>query len=180
MSCSLARTGAAVLALACTLAASSAHSHAVLANTSAPAGSFYKAAIGIEHGCSGSATTEVIVQIPPGVHGAKPMPKSGWSIAIERAPLPQPHTMHGHTVTDEVARIRFYGGKLPSDYYDEFTVVGTLPEEAAPLYWKVSQVCEQGRADWDEIPAAGQAAADLKHPALRLEVTPAMGGGHHH
>lgn len=176
----LARAGAAVLALACTLAPIAAQAHAVLVNPGAAAGSFYKAVIAIEHGCSGSATTEVVVQIPAGVSGVKPMPKPGWNIAIERAPLVQPRVMHGRTVTDEVARVRFYGGKLPSDFYDEFTVVATLPEDSAPLYWKVSQVCEQGRVDWDEVPAAGQSAADLKRPALRLDPTPAMPGGHHH
>ena len=68
------RLCAALLALTLAGAVSA---HPLLAAPTAEAGSFYKAAIGITHGCSGSATREVIVMIPPGVEGAKPMVKAG-------------------------------------------------------------------------------------------------------
>jgi len=157
-----------------------AHAHPVLAVAQAPAGSFYKAAIGITHGCAGTATREVIVTIPPGVTGARPMPKPGWTIEIDKIKLAQPRESHGRSITEEVSRIRWSGGSLASAHYDEFVVAATLPRQAGPVYWKVTQVCEQGRADWDEIPAAGQAARDQKSPALRLEVTADPHAGHKH
>jgi len=171
------RLCAALLALTLAGAVSA---HPLLAAPKAEAGSFYKAAIGITHGCSGSATREVIVMIPPGVEGAKPMVKPGWSVDVERGKLAQPRVSHGRTVTEDVTKIRWSGGTLASAHYDEFVVVATLPREAGPLYWAVSQVCEQGRADWAEIPAPGQTAGELKSPALRLEVTPASQPGHAH
>jgi uncharacterized protein YcnI len=154
--------------------------HPVLAVPQAPAGSFYKAAIGITHGCAGSATREVIVEIPAGVSGAKPVPKPGWTIAIERTPLTTPRESHGRKITEEVSRIRWSGGLLESAHFDEFVLVATLPQQAGPVYWKVTQVCEQGRAEWNEIPPAGKSPHDLKSPALRLEVSADPHAGHKH
>jgi uncharacterized protein YcnI len=165
--------------LACALAGA-ASAHPVLVTPRAEAGSFQKVAIGITHGCSGVATREVIVMIPPGVEGAKPMVKPGWNVEIERARLAQPRVAHGRTVTEDVSKIRWSGGTLASAHYDEFIVVATLPQQPGPIYWAVSQVCEQGRADWTDIPAPGQPAGDLKNPALRLELTPAQQPGHQH
>jgi len=170
------------LALLASAAALSLHAHAhpVLAVAQAPAGSFYKAAIGITHGCAGTATREVIVTIPAGVTGAKPVPKPGWTIEVERSKLAQPRESHGRKITEDVTRIRWSGGTLPNSYFDEFVLVATLPQQAGPVYWNVTQVCEQGRADWNEIPAAGQSPRDLKSPALRLEVSADPHAGHKH
>lgn len=158
--------------------------HVGLENTAAPAGSSYKATFKVGHGCGGSATRQVGVTIPAGVLGARPMPKPGWTVAIERAPLPRPVSSHGRTVTEDVARItwtaRSAADALPSDQYDEFALVAQLPAEAGPLYWPVSQVCEQGRVDWAQVPQAGQKAGELKEPAAVLDVLPAAGHAHRH
>lgn len=45
---------------------------------------------------------------------------------------------------------------LPADYYDGFVVMSKLPETVGKLYWKVSQVCEQGRLDWVDVPVLAQ------------------------
>jgi len=134
-----------------------AFAHPALDNPRAEAGSSYRAAIRITHGCSGSPVREVIVQIPEGVHGAKPMPKPGWQIAIEpRA-------------------IRWSGGRIDNGYFDEFVLLVQLPEAPGTLYWKVSQVCEQGRIDWFDT------SGDGKTPAASLEVLPSTGhSGHKH
>ena len=177
--------GVGLLALVCVASsvatfATNAGAHAILVTPKAEAGSFYKAAIGITHGCAGTPTREVTVLIPAGVTGAKPMPKPGWTIDIERSKLTTPRESHGRQVLEEVTKIRWSGGSLPNAYYDEFSLVATLPAQAGPLYWQVSQACDQGRYDWVEIPAPGQDARELKSPALRLELTPAMHMGHQH
>ena len=158
--------------------------HVGLEYTVAPAGSSYKATFKVGHGCGTSATRQVSVAIPAGVLGARPMPKPGWTVAIERAPLPRPVTSHGRTIADEVARIswtaRSATDALPSDQYDEFVLVAQLPAEAGTIHWPVSQVCEQGRIDWTQVPQPGQQAADLKQPAAALEVLPAAAHGHRH
>jgi uncharacterized protein YcnI len=162
------------------LAAASAQAHVTLETPQAAAGSYYKAVFRVGHGCAGSPVTQLIVNIPPGVQGAKPMVKPGWRVDIERARLDKPTTSHGVTVTEDVSVIRFSGGPLPDTHYDEFALSVKLPDQAGPLYWKVSQVCEQGRIDWVELPQAGQSLHDLKAPAALLDVVPAEHAGHLH
>lgn len=171
-----------VRALAPALAALSfaAQAHLTLDHPRAEAGASYKAVLRVSHGCEGSPIRELIVTIPAGVRGAKPMLKPGWHIDIERRPLEQPYQSHGRTVIEDVSLVRFSGGTLPDGYYDEFIVVATLPEQPGTLYWKVSQVCEEGRIDWDQVPASGQSLKDLKWPAAVLEVVPGKRAGHAH
>ena len=62
------------------LAASSASAHVTLENHQATVGLSYKAVFAVPHGCAGSATVKIRVQIPEGVVAAKPMPKFGWNL----------------------------------------------------------------------------------------------------
>jgi uncharacterized protein YcnI len=55
-----------------------------------------------------------------------------------------------------------------------------MPAQPGTLYWPVRQVCEEGRADWVEVPQAGQKFGELKSPAALLEVLPGAGAGHAH
>lgn len=149
-----------------------ARAHITLEYAVAPAASSYKAAFKVGHGCGESPTRQVVVHIPAGVSSARPMPKAGWTLAIEKD-------------KDAVTRIAWTakspGDALPNGHYDEFVLLARLPGQAGPLYWPVEQVCEQGRHDWTQVPQPGQRHADLKSPAAYLEVLPAGGsGGHHH
>jgi uncharacterized protein YcnI len=47
------------------------------------------------------------------------------------------------------------------------------------MHWPVSQICPDGRLDWNEVPKPGQKLSTLKTPAAQLELMPA-GGGHAH
>lgn len=174
-----------LLAAAGIACATAAQAHVHLEYAVAPAGTSYKATFQIGHGCGTSATRQVVVEIPAGVRGARPMPKAGWQLDVQRDKLPQPYTSHGRTVTEDVTRVswtaRSRDDMLASAHYDEFAVVGTLPQQAGPLWWLVRQVCEEGRLDWVEVPKAGQRAADLKSPAVLLDVLPnGPAAGHKH
>ena len=177
------RAGRCLLA-ATALVAGAASAHVVLDHQAAPAGSSYRATFKVGHGCGASPTRQLVVEIPAGVRGAHPMPKPGWQLAVERAPLPQPETAHGRTVTEDVVRVtwtaRTSEDMLVNEHYDEFVLVARLPAQAGRVYWPVRQVCQEGRIDWTEVPAAGQKASELKSPAALLEVLPAGGAGHHH
>lgn len=161
-----------------------ANAHVTLEYQVANAGSTYKATFRIGHGCGESPTREIAVTLPPGVQAAKPMPKPGWTIALEREKLAQPRSDHGKPVTDEVRRIRWSANTpadaLPGHFYDEFVLQARLPDQTGTLYWPVAQVCAQGRIDWSEVPAAGRSLHELKSPAAALELLPAAGGGHAH
>ncbi|MES2508619.1 MAG: YcnI family protein [Pseudomonadota bacterium] len=157
--------------------------HVVLEYQVANAGSYYKATFKVGHGCGTSPTKQVVVTIPAGVQGAKPMPKAGWTIDIVREKLAQPVVDHGRTVAEDVARIT-WTAKTPADYlqndwYDEFALHAKLPGKAGTLYWPVSQICESGRTDWNEVPKPGQKMSDIKSPAAVLELMPVGGGGEH-
>ncbi|MES2415831.1 MAG: YcnI family protein [Pseudomonadota bacterium] len=166
-------------------AALPASAHVVLEYQVANAGSSYKASFKVGHGCGTSPTRQIIVTIPGGVQGAKPMPKAGWTVETSREKLAQPVMDHGRTVTEDVSRIT-WTAKAPADYlqndwYDEFVLQAKLPDKAGTIYWPVSQVCETGRIDWTDIPKAGQKMSDVKSPAAALELMPTGGssGGEH-
>jgi len=165
-------------------AASEAQAHVGLEYEVAAAGSGYKATFQVGHGCGPSATRQIGVTVPAGVLEARPMPKPGWSVEIQREKLAQPVSRQGRTVAERVARItwtaRTGADALPSDQYDEFVLMAQLPAEPGPLAWPVNQVCEAGRTDWVEVPRPGQSHGDLKNPAPVLELMPAAGGGHKH
>lgn len=166
------------------LTALPAAAHVTLEYQVANAGSTYKATFKLGHGCGSSPVKQVVVTIPAGVQGAKPMPKAGWTLEVNRARLASPRDDHGKTVNEDVARIS-WTAKTPADYlqndwYDEFVLRAKLPTQAGTIYWPVSQICEEGRVDWSEVPRAGQKPGDLKTPAAALEVMPVNGGAHQH
>jgi uncharacterized protein YcnI len=97
----------------------SVQAHIVLVEPKAVAGSYYKAALRVAHGCSGSATHELVEQVPAGLQGAKPQPKAGLRIATRKIKLNQPYNSHGKTVTDDVVDLRWMAidkeAALPDD-----------------------------------------------------------------
>ena len=159
------------LAGACQLASA----HVVLDQPKAPAGSAYTATLRVGHGCDGSPTHTVTVQVPAGLRGAKPQPK---------APLAQPYTSHGRTVTDDVVEVRWQARSrdvwLDNAWFDEFSLRGQLPAEPGLLWFRVQQLCETGQIDWAEVPAGGSSTQGLKSPAALLQVVPAQPAGHQH
>ncbi len=158
--------------------------HIVLESKSAPASSSYKAVFLVGHGCQGSATTGVAVQIPTGFLGAKPYPKAGWTVSTQLGKLAKPHDSHGKRVTEDVTLVSWKASNreaaLPDAFFDEFVLRGKLPESAGPLWFKVLQTCDSGSNDWSDIPASGTATQGLKFPAVLLEIQPAASAQHHH
>lgn len=170
------------IAIVCSVSLPAA-AHVTLEYQVANAGSYYKGTFKVGHGCGTSPIRQIVVTIPAGVQGAKPMPKAGWSLEVIRTKLAQPVLDHGKTVTEDVSRIS-WTAKTPADYlqndwYDEFVLRAKLPDKAGTLYWPVSQVCEEGRVDWADVPKAGQKLSDLKSPAAALELMPAGAAGEH-
>ena len=165
-------------------ATSAAQAHVVLADPKAIAGSYYKATLRVGHGCNGSATHGLIVQIPAGFQGAKPQPKAGWTIATRKAKLATPYNSHGKTVTDDVVELRWTAASkeahLPDEQFDEFAFMARLPDTAGPVWIKLLQTCESGQTDWSEIPASGTSTRGLKSPAALLDIQAAPKHEHRH
>jgi periplasmic copper chaperone A len=133
-------------------------SHIVLENKAAAAGSTYKAVFQVGHGCNGSPTTAIAVQIPPGFQAAKPYAKAGWALAID------PNRLITWTALSKEAA-------LQNAHFDEFVLRGKLPEAAGPLWFKVLQTCESGSNNWADVPATGVSTKGMKLPAALLEVS---------
>jgi periplasmic copper chaperone A len=163
----------AALALLCLAGVcGTASAHVSLEAKQSKVGAGYKAVFGIPHGCEGQPTTEVSIDIPEGVIAVKPMPKPGWTLALQKGPYARSYKFyHGEARSDGVKRVTWSGGSLPDDYFDQFVlstfIAGEL-EPGADLYFPVTQKCANGELHWSEVPAAGQDAHSLEHPAPGL------------
>jgi uncharacterized protein YcnI len=160
------------------LATASVHAHIVLEQKSATAGSYHKATFMVGHGCDGSPTIGIDIEMPEPMAVVKPMPKTGWQLSTQTAQLATPMSLHGRPITETVNRVTWRGGPLPDGHYDEFVLLLQLPKRSGPLYFKVAQLCEMGRSDWVEVPVAGKSGR-LKMPAPVLELQPAAPAHHH-
>ncbi len=168
----------AAAASAAAATATPALAHVGLATGKAPAGSSYKAVLVVPHGCAGSATVALRVQIPDGVVGSKPMPKAGWTVTTVVRKLAQPIEHEGATITEDVREIDWTGGNLPDSFYDEFVFVAELPDTPGKvLRFPAIQECAKGTVRWIDIPAEGQSEDDVKAPAPSLTLGPKQAGG---
>ena len=110
----------------------------------------------VPHGCAGSATTKIRVQIPEGVIAVKPMPKPGWNVEAIKGKYAAEYDYHGSKSSEGVKEVVWSGGKLADDNYDEFVISTFLTGGLKPntmLYFPVVQECEQGVSRWIDIPA---------------------------
>jgi uncharacterized protein YcnI len=160
-----------ILALAAATVGAPAAAHVVLSVRQASAGSYYTGAFHVGHGCAGSATTALRVEIPAAIANAKPQPKPGWTLEIEREPLATPIKGEGGEAVTTRARAFTWRGRLPDDEFDEFAITAKLPADAGVLVFPAVQTCEQGETRWTDAPAApGQPRS--AHPAPTLTVMP--------
>lgn len=89
-----------LIAMVALLAAAPAVAHVTLEGKQAPVGSYYKAVFAVPHGCAGSATTKIRVQIPEGVIGVKPMPKPGWTLDTVTGKYAAEYDYHGAKLSE--------------------------------------------------------------------------------
>jgi uncharacterized protein YcnI len=161
-------------ALAFMAFAAPALAHVTLEKTEAAVGSFYKAVLRVPHGCDGSATVKITVQIPEGVISVKPMVKPGWTLAVKRGAYARSYSfLHGAKFTEGPKEIAWSGGHLPDAYYDEFVLQTFIAGELASggtLYFPVVQECEKGVHRWIEVPPADKPDAKLGDPAPGLKL----------
>lgn len=159
----------------------SAQAHIVLKEPTAAAGAYYVATFRVTHGCAGSPTVALRVSLPEGITTAKPMPRPGWRIEINRAPLAVPVTIEGRTLTDRPTEIVWSGGPLPDAWFDEFSISLKLPAEVGTLRFPVVQVCETGETRWTDVPPEGKTTRDVRYPAPTMTLTPPPAArGHAH
>jgi uncharacterized protein YcnI len=160
---------AALSALVC-----SAHAHITIENPTAAAGSFSKVVLQVTHGCSGSPTKGLTVYVPEGFLFAKARAKPGWTVSYERRKLASPVELHGRSVGETTSVIRWEGGTLQSDWFDDFALMGKVADGATgSLAFRTVQTCEKGEIDW-------KGDVDSKEPAPLLHIAPGARGRRAH
>lgn len=176
--CPRAALPAALFLAAATLAAP-AYAHVTLETQEYPAGATAKLVLKVPHACGESPMITMRVRIPDDVLEVKPQPKAGWELSTTKGKLATPiQGDHGKTITEGVREIRWSGGRLPDDQYDEFAFRAKLPDRpGATIYIPVVQECEMGANRWIEIPEPGKSPRDLKEPAPALRLVPVKSGG---
>lgn len=150
--------------------------HVTLEKRQAAVGDFYKAVFAVPHGCAGSATVKLRVQIPEGVLAVKPMPKPGWRLETVKGKYASEYDFHGAKASQGVKEVVWSGGRLADDNYDEFvmsTFIASNLKPNAMLYFPVVQECEQGVSRWIDVPAEGvDSSHEDKTPAPSVKLLP--------
>jgi len=148
-----------VLTILCLGMAAPAGAHIVLSQPSFEGGQNFAAFFKVEHGCDGSPTLALRVQIPDGVTVLDTPQKPGWNVSADRD-------------KDRVSAVT-WRGRLDAKSADQFGLFVKLPSRTGALYFPVLQQCEKGEMRWIDIPAAGQAIRDIPRPAPMLQLTAA-------
>ncbi|MDR7112707.1 uncharacterized protein YcnI [Microbacterium trichothecenolyticum] len=151
-------TAGLALAIGAPLAAS-AHVH--VTPETAAAGGTETLTFSFSHGCDGSPTTALAVDIPAGVGNATPVVQGGWTITRELG-------------TDGVPTRVVYTADTPVE--DGFAaavsmdVLFTEGTAGTTLAFPVTQTCAAGETAWTQIAEDGEDPHDLDAPAPLVAV----------
>lgn len=174
------RTTLAVTAAASLVAAAPAAAHVTIDPAQAPADGYATLQVQVPHGCDGSATRAVRVQIPESVPSVTPQVHPGWEITTKEGPK-DPVELHGETVERGISEVVWTATDaepLPDGRLDLFGMSVKLPagEAGDPVYFPAVQECVKGESAWIQIPQPGESPDDLESPAPAVTLTAASGG----
>ncbi len=154
----------AVLALAPALAASA---HVSASASSTAAGSYSIVTFSVPHGCDGSPTTAIEIEIPETILSVTPTVNPNWTITKNMVPLDTAQQdAHGDNITERVGSVTYtsVGGGLPDGYRDTMALSLQLPDGSAGdiVEFPTHQLCAEGSTDWvgDEVPSVVLTAAE--------------------
>jgi len=141
------------------------------------AGSFSVVTFSLPHGCSGSPTTQLAIQIPSSINAVTPTINPGWTIKTVMQKLGTPTTdEEGETVTKRVSEVVYTAkSALPDGYRDTFSLALVIPPdgEGTNLSFPTIQTCEKGEKAWLQVPKVGQDPEELASPAPTIVITAA-------
>ncbi|WP_183096083.1 YcnI family copper-binding membrane protein [Nocardioides stalactiti] len=172
---------AAAAAAALALAAAPASAHVTVTPSTTAAGAYTVLTVSVPHGCDGSATTRVAIDLPEGIYAVTPTRNPFWSVEKVVEQLDEPVTdAHGNEITERVDQVVYTAETpLPDGVRDTFELSLQLPDaEGETLAFPVLQACEKGETGWTEVAADGQDEDELEHPAPLVTITAADAEGH--
>ncbi|MGH9245559.1 MAG: YcnI family protein [Acidimicrobiales bacterium] len=166
--------GLAILAAA----AGPAAAHVGVDQDEVAAGSYANLTFTVPHGCDGSPTTAIAVQIPEGITSLTPGVNPSWTIVTETETLATPiDDGEGGQITERVGVVSWTGGSLPDEHLDRFVISVQMPDQPDErLFFPVVQTCERGETAW--IEESDGTGAEPEHPAPSVLLTDSEGGGH--
>ncbi|WP_193614846.1 YcnI family protein [Nocardioides lijunqiniae] len=161
--------------------AGSASAHVTITPSDTAAGAYTVLTVSNGHGCEGSPTTKITIQMPEEINAVTPTRNPLYDVTKTVEKLDEPITdAHGNEVTERVGTV-VYTAKtaLPDGYRDAFELSLQLPDAAGEtLVFPVIQTCQQGETAWVEVPAEGQDPEELERPAPTVTITEATGDAH--
>jgi uncharacterized protein YcnI len=144
----------------------SASAHVSASASSTAAGSYSVITFSVPHGCEGSPTLVVEIEIPESILSVIPTVNPNWTIEKVIVPLDEPvEDAHGEDITDRVGSVVYtaVGDGLPDGYRDAFALSLQLPagEAGDVVEFPTFQTCAEGTAEWvgDEVPSVVLTAA---------------------
>jgi uncharacterized protein YcnI len=152
--------------------------------SSTAAGSYSLLTFSLGHGCEGSATTGITIDIPESITSVTPTVNPGWDIAKVAVDLATPlDDGEGEAITTRVGQVSYTAqAPLADGLRTTFVLSLQIPTDAVvgdTLAFPVLQSCEVGETDWSEAVVEGE--AEPAHPAPSLTVTEATAeSGHGH
>ncbi len=137
--------------------------------TTAAIGKPFHVSFKVGHGCSGSPTIKLRVQIPEGVLAVVPEAAEGWKEDASTAPYEQSYPYQGASVAEGVREVSWTRGASPNKT-TTFTLNGFIAEtlkSGTRLYFPVVQQCEVGVERW--IERGGEDQDDHPAPVITLQ-----------
>ncbi|MDY0945695.1 YcnI family protein [Frigoribacterium sp. CFBP9039] len=157
------------LALGAPLAASA---HVELEASSTAPATLSVLTFAVGHGCEGSPTTSLAIELPAGVQSVTPTVKPGWTIT-ESAPPADPTVLEATTVTYTADT------PLPDGFRDTVEISALLPVDGQAgdlVAFPTVQTCESGSYAWSELPSSDPDDPEPNEPAPALVLTDATSG----
>ena len=161
--------------------AAPASAHVTVTPSDTAAGAFTVLTFSVPHGCDGSATTGITIQIPEEILSVTPTRNPYYDVEKTMVTLDEPvEDAHGNSVTERVGEVVYTSNApLPDGERDTMELSLQLPDAAGEtLAFPVIQTCQKGETGWTEVPAEGQDEEELEHPAPTVTITEATGDAH--
>lgn len=164
------------------LSAGAASAHVTVTPSTTAAGSYTVLTFSVGHGCEGSPTTKIAIQMPEAIPSVTPTLNQGWAVRKVSEKLAKPiEDAHGNKLTERVSQV-VYTARTPlaDGFRDTFELSVQVPDaEGDTVTFPVIQTCQKGQTSWIETPAEGQDEEELESPAPAFTITAASGEGHH-
>jgi periplasmic copper chaperone A len=128
----------------------------------------------VPHGCGGSATTKVAIQLPEEIISVTPTVNPNWTVeTMLTGPDPEVTGSQDDDAGDGAVQVVYTATTpLPDGLRDTFELSMRLPDlPGQTLAFPIVQTCEDGEIAWTQVADDGADAHDLATPAPVLRLT---------